>query len=119
MPDLEALSLEFTDFILPILGIIISITLGIFLHNLAKTIAASFAFRSLGYRVGEEVIFNGQNAVIIQIGLLYSSFMILNGDQNNSYIRQRIVPSQRLEWQEIEKISLRIKNLESSKENHK
>ena len=113
MNALDSLALELTDLILPFVGILISVTLGILLYNLTKSIAASFGFKALGYREGEEIILNDERAIVTRIGLLSSSFLILNG--NDNVVKWATFPSSRLEWQNIKRISLNFKKLEESK----
>ena len=69
MDDLNSLSMEVTDFILPWIGILISLVIAIWFKDFATGLAKGLKFKmDPAFNEGDEVLLDGELAMIVKIG---------------------------------------------------
>lgn len=91
---LEAFSLQMSDLITPIIGLLLVIITGIFVKDLAIDLANGVAFRIFGpFKEGDEVILDAKRATVIRIGLTVTVFGY--NDDEKGYI-WRYVPNDKI-----------------------
>ena len=69
MNELNTLSMEFTDMILPWIAVLISLVVAIWFKDFAQSLAKGLRFKmNPAFNEGDEVILDGQPAMIVKIG---------------------------------------------------
>ena len=106
MPEFQEIGTEIGHWLTPIFVIMVASIFGVVMWNLANSIAAYARMRAVGYTEREEIYINGNRAVITKIGLLSTSLLMLNGE--GVLMKWAEIPNNRLSWQKIERISLKI-----------
>ena len=109
----EDQAVELADLLAIKFALITTAVLMVFAYNYAKGIAVWLALKMQGYREREEVYLNGTKAVITKLGFMTTTFLILNG--GGPVMRWASVSNTSLSSQRIERISLRIGELEHEK----
>ena len=107
------LGLELGDFVAPFIALVIASVFAAFAWNLCRSIAVWASMKLKGYREREEVYLNGTRAVITKIGFMTTTFLILNG--GGAVMRWASVSNTSLDSQRIERVSLRLSELENKK----
>ena len=99
--ELENLSLELTHLILPWISILISIVFVFWFKDFATSLAKGLKFKQNPlFNEGDKVLLEGQDAIIIKIGLRSTIFGLYT-DRGYTW---RVIANERLEYVKLEKI---------------
>ena len=113
MPGLDAQTAEITNFILPWIGILISLIVAIWIKDFATSLAKGFKFQmNKAFNEGDKVLLEGRDAVIIKIGISETVFGVYS---EKGYI-WRYVPNERIAMLKLEKIINPDLHLDTAKE---
>ena len=113
MPGLDAQTAQITNFILPWIGILISLIVAIWIKDFATSLAKGFKFRmNKAFNEGDKVLLEGRDAVIIKIGISETVFGVYS---EKGYI-WRYVPNERIVMLKLEKIINPDLHLDTDKE---
>jgi hypothetical protein len=113
MPGLDAQTAQITNFILPWIGILISLIVAIWIKDFATSLAKGFKFRmNKAFNEGDKVLLEGNEAVIIKIGISETVFGVYS---EKGYI-WRYVPNERIVMLKLEKIINPDLHLDTDKE---
>ena len=75
MEGLDAQTAQITNFILPWIGILISLIVAIWIKDFATSLAKGFKFQmNKAFNEGDKVLLEGNEAVIIKIGISETVF---------------------------------------------
>jgi hypothetical protein len=111
--DMEAQTLQLTEFILPWVGILISFIIAIWVKDIATGLAKGIKFKmNPAFNEGDKVLLEGNDAVIIKIGISETVFGVYS---EKGYI-WRYVPNERIHVLKIEKIINSELHLDTDKE---
>ena len=101
MDDLNSLSMEVTDFILPWIGILISLVIDIWFKDFATGLAKGLKFKmDPAFNEGDEVLLDGELAMIVKIGARQTVFGVYS-DRGYTW---RYVPNERIPVLKLEKV---------------
>ena len=101
MGDINELSVELTAFILPWIGVILSVIIAIWLKDFATNAAKGWAFKSnQSFNEGDHIILDGRDAIIVKIGMSQTVFGVYT-DKGYTW---RYISNDRLAVTKIEKI---------------
>ena len=101
MDDLNSLSMEVTDFILPWIGILISLVIAIWFKDFATGLAKGLKFKmDPAFNEGDEVLLDGELAMIVKIGARHTVFGVYS-DRGYTW---RYVPNERIPVLKLEKV---------------
>ena len=112
--DLDALSMTGASSLEPIVTLLIAGVLAVVAWQFVRSMAVFVSLKIRGYHEREEVYLNGVSAVITKLGLLTTTFLILNGGQESSHtpiMRWMCVSNLSLDGQKLERISLKPSRL--------
>ena len=113
MPGLDAQTTQITNFILPWIGILISLIVAIWIKDFATSLAKGFKFQmNKAFNEGDKVLLEGNEAVIIKIGISETVFGVYS---EKGYI-WRYVPNERIVMLKLEKIINPDLHLDTDKE---
>ena len=113
MPGLDAQTAQITNFILPWIGILISLIVAIWIKDFATSLAKGFKFQmNKAFNEGDKVLLEGRDAVIIKIGISETVFGVYS---EKGYI-WRYVPNERIVMLKLEKIINPDLHLDTDKE---
>ena len=113
MPGLDAQTAQITNFILPWIGILISLIVAIWIKDFATSLAKGFKFQmNKAFNEGDKVLLEGNEAVIIKIGISETVFGVYS---EKGYI-WRYVPNERIAMLKLEKIINPDLHLDTDKE---
>ena len=113
MPGLDAQTAQITNFILPWIGILISLIVAIWIKDFATSLAKGFKFQmNKAFNEGDKVLLEGNEAVIIKIGISETVFGVYS---EIGYI-WRYVPNERIVMLKLEKIINPDLHLDTDKE---
>lgn len=99
--ELAELSMSVSDVLLPWVAVLISIVVTIWFKDFATNIAKGLAFkRKPGFEPGDKVYIDGEEALIISIGIQETVFEL----QRDGRTIWRYVPNTRTEYIKLEKI---------------
>jgi len=113
MTGLDAQTAQITNFILPWIGILISLIIAIWIKDFATSLAKGFKFRmNKAFNEGDKVLLEGNEAVIIKIGISETVFGVYS---EKGYI-WRYVPNERIVMLKLEKIINPDLHLDTDKE---
>jgi hypothetical protein len=113
MPGLDAQTAQITNFILPWIGILISLIVAIWIKDFATSLAKGFKFRmNKAFNEGDKVLLEGNEAVIIKIGISETVFGVYS---EKGYI-WRYVPNERIVMLKLEKVINPDLHLDTDKE---
>ena len=101
MDDLNSLSMVVTDFILPWIGILISLVIAIWFKDFATGLAKGLKFKmDPAFNEGDEVLLDGELAMIVKIGARQTVFGVYS-DRGYTW---RYVPNERIPVLKLEKV---------------
>lgn len=101
MGDINQMSVELTAFILPWIGVILSVIIAIWLKDFATNAAKGWAFKSnQSFNEGDHIILDGKDAIIVKIGMSQTVFGVYT-DKGYTW---RYITNDRLAVTKIEKI---------------
>ena len=113
MTGLDAQTAQITNFILPWIGILISLIVAIWIKDFATSLAKGFKFQmNKAFNEGDKVLLEGREAVIIKIGISETVFGVYS---EKGYI-WRYVPNERIAMLKLEKIINPDLHLDTDKE---
>jgi len=113
MTGLDAQTAQITNFILPWIGILISLIVAIWIKDFATSLAKGFKFQmNKAFNEGDKVLLEGNEAVIIKIGISETVFGVYS---EKGYI-WRYVPNERIVMLKLEKIINPDLHLDTDKE---
>ena len=113
MTGLDAQTAQITNFILPWIGILISLIVAIWIKDFATSLAKGFKFQmNKAFNEGDKVLLEGRDAVIIKIGISETVFGVYS---EKGYI-WRYVPNERIAMLKLEKIINPDLHLDTDKE---
>ena len=113
MTSLDAQTVQITNFILPWIGILISLIVAIWIKDFATSLAKGFKFQmNKAFNEGDKVLLEGNEAVIIKIGISETVFGVYS---EKGYL-WRYVPNERIVMLKLEKIINSDLHLDTDKE---
>ena len=113
MDDLNSLSMEVTDFILPWIGILISLVIAIWFKDFATSLAKGLKFKQNPlFNEGDKCLLEGEEAIIVKIGIRSTVF----GLYTKRGYTWRVVPNERIEYLKLEKVIDKDVHLDSDAE---
>lgn len=99
--ELTELSMSVSDMLLPWIAVLISVVVTIWFKDFATNFAKGLAFkRKPGFEPGDKVYIDGEEALIISIGIQETVFEIVRDGKTV----WRYVPNTRTEYIKLEKI---------------
>ena len=99
--DMETQTAQLTEFILPWVGILISLIIAVWVKDIATGLAKGLKFQmNKAFNEGDKVLLQGNDAVIIKIGVSETVFGVYS---DKGYI-WRYVPNERIHTLKLEKI---------------
>lgn len=106
----QMLGMHLTDMLVPWLAILISIAAAFWFKDFAQNLVAGLAFRYKGvFREGDHVILDGNDAMIIKIGVKETVF----GRYTENGYTWQFIPNERIEFHRLEKIVHRDLHLDT------
>ena len=101
MEAFDKLGLDFATMLVPWIAILISISAAFWFKDFATKIAKGMAFKmNKSFNEGDTVILDGQDALIVKIGLRETVF----GTYGSNGYTWRYVPNERIQFLKLEKI---------------
>lgn len=101
MSELTLLSTNLTDIMLPWVALLVSVVIAIWIKDFATNFAKGLAFkRKPGFEPGDRVYLDGEEALIISIGIQETVFEI----KRNGLTLWRYVPNTHTDSVRLEKI---------------
>ena len=111
--ELETQTAQLTEFILPWVGILISLIIAVWVKDIATGLAKGLKFQmNKAFNEGDKVLLEGNEAVIIKIGMYETVFGVYS---EKGYI-WRYVPNERIVMLKLEKIINPDLHLDTDKE---
>ena len=99
MASLDTLSMEFSDLLLPWIGVLISLVVAIWFKDFATGLAKGLKFKmNPAFQEGHEVLLDGELAMIVKIGMTETVFGIYS-DRGYTW---RYVPNERIPMLKLE-----------------
>ena len=95
------------ELITPFISAIVVLIFSLWFKDLATKIAKGIAFKfNSSFKEGDKVIIDGEQAVIVRIGMSYTVFAIYKTDKTSSEVEVfwRYVSNERIAWLKIEKV---------------
>ena len=113
MDELNNLSMDLTVMILPWIGILISLVIAIWFKEFATGLAKGLKFKmNKAFNAGDQVILDGQDAVIVSIGTSETVF----GIYSEKGYTWRYVPNERIAMLKLEKLIQSDVHIDTEKE---
>ena len=99
--ELEELSIELTQFILPWISVLLSIVLVFWFKDFATSLAKGLKFKQNPlFNEGDKCLLEGEEAIIVKIGIRSTVF----GLYTIRGYTWRVVPNERIEYLKLEKV---------------
>ena len=113
-PDLNTLSMDLTEMLVPWIAILISISLAFWFKDFVASLIKGLKFRmNSAFQEGDHVILDGEQAIIVKIGISNTVFGIHK--ENEDYV-WRYVPNERIPYLKLEKVVKKDLHLDSEEE---
>lgn len=113
MADLDTLSIEFSDLLLPWIGVLISLIVAIWFKDFATGLAKGLKFKTNpAFQEGHEVLLDGELAMIVKIGMTETVFGVYS-DRGYTW---RYVPNERIPMLKLEKVIKKDLHIDSEEE---
>lgn len=113
MSDLNTLSMEFSDLLLPWIGVLISLVVAIWFKDFATGLAKGLKFKmNPAFNEGDEVLLDGELAMIVKIGARETVF----GVYSKRGYTWRYVPNERIPVLKLEKVIKKDLHLDTEEE---
>ena len=110
---LDEQTMQITDFLLPWIGILISLIIAIWVKDMATGMAKGLKFKmNKAFNAGDHVILDGADAIIVSIGMSETVFGIYS---EKGYL-WRFVPNERIAMLKLEKVIKNDVHLDTDKE---
>ena len=111
--ELEELSIELTQFILPLISVLLSIVLVFWFKDFATSLAKGLKFKQNPlFNEGDKCLLEGEEAIIVKIGIRSTVF----GLYTSRGYTWRVVPNERIEYLKLEKVIDKDVHLDSDAE---
>ena len=111
--ELEELSIELTQFILPWISVLLSIVLVVWFKDFATSLAKGLKFKQNPlFNEGDKCLLEGEEAIIVKIGIRSTVF----GLYTSRGYTWRVVPNERIEYLKLEKVIDKDVHLDSDAE---
>ena len=112
-PDLNTLSMDLTGMLLPWIAVLISLVIAIWFKDFATGLAKGLKFKfDPAFNEGEEVILDGELAMIVKIGVRQTVF----GVYSSRGYTWRYVPNERIPFLKLEKVIKKDLHIDSDEE---
>jgi len=116
MVELDTLSMEFSDLVIPWIGVLISLVVAIWFKDFATGLAKGLKFKmNPAFQEGEEVLLDGELALIVKIGMTETVFGVYS-DRGYTW---RYVPNERIPMLKLEKVIKKDLHIDSEEEKAK
>ena len=116
MVELDTLSMEFSDLVLPWISVLISLVVAIWFKDFATGLAKGLKFKmNPAFQEGEEVLLDGELALIVKIGMTETVFGVYS-DRGYTW---RYVPNERIPMLKLEKVIKKDLHIDSEEEKAK
>jgi hypothetical protein len=113
MVELDTLSMEFGDLLLPWVSVLISLIVAIWFKDLATGLAKGLKFKmNPAFQEGHEVLLDGELAMIVKIGMTETVFGVYS-DRGYTW---RYVPNERIPMLKLEKVIKKDLHIDSEEE---
>ena len=100
-PDLNSLSMDLSNMLLPWIAVLISLVVAIWFKDFAIGLAKGLRFKfDPAFNEGEEVLLDGELAMIVKIGVRQTVFGVYS-DRGYTW---RYVPNERIPYLKLEKV---------------
>ena len=111
--ELEELSIELTQFILPWISVLLSIVLVFWFKDFATSLAKGLKFKQNPlFNEGDKCLLESEEAIIVKIGIRSTVF----GLYTSRGYTWRVVPNERIEYLKLEKVIDKDVHLDSDAE---
>ena len=112
-PDLNTLSMDLTGMLLPWIAVLISLVIAIWFKDFATGLAKGLKFKfDPAFNEGEEVILDGELAMIVKIGVRQTVF----GVYSSRGYTWRYVPNERIPFLKLEKVIKKDLHIDTDEE---
>jgi len=102
MLNIGDITLQYSQIITPVITVLLSILVTIWIKDYLAKIAKGAIFKMSGiFREGDKVILDDESAIIVKIGITYTVFGITKSDGHYSW---RYVPNEKISSLKLEKI---------------
>ena len=98
---------QFANLLAPFVSGMIALVVSLWIKDTAGRIAKGLAFKFNGqFKEGDEVVLDGERALIVRIGMTQTVFGIYRTNKNSTKINHywRYVPNERIPYLHLEKI---------------
>jgi len=113
MGELNTLTMDLNDFILPWIGVLISLVVAIWFKDFATGLAKGLKFKmNPAFNEGEEVLLDGELAMIVKIGVRETVF----GLYTTRGYTWRYVPNERIPMLKLEKVMKKDLHIDTDEE---
>ena len=100
-PDLNTLSMDLSNMLLPWIAVLVSLVVAIWVKDFATALAKGLRFKfDPAFNEGEEVLLDGELAMIVKIGARQTVF----GVYSHRGYTWRYVPNERIPYLKLEKV---------------
>ena len=112
-PDLNTLSMDLTGMLMPWIAVLISLVVAIWFKDFATGLAKGLKFKfDPAFNEGEEVILDGELAMIVKIGIRQTVF----GVYSSRGYTWRYVPNERIPFLKLEKVIKKDLHIDTEEE---
>jgi len=116
MTDLNSLSMNLSDMLLPWIGVLISLVVAIWFKDFATGLAKGLKFKmDPAFNEGDEVLLDGELAMIVKIGVRQTVF----GVYSERGYTWRYVPNERIPVLKLEKVIKKDLHVDTDEEKAK
>jgi len=113
MGELNSLTMDLNDLILPWIGVLISLVVAIWFKDFATGLAKGLKFKmNPAFNEGEEVLLDGELAMIVKIGVRETVF----GLYTTRGYTWRYVPNERIPMLKLEKVMKKDLHIDTDEE---
>jgi hypothetical protein len=113
MGEINSLTMDLNDFILPWIGVLISLVVAIWFKDFATGLAKGLKFKmNPAFNEGEEVLLDGELAMIVKIGVRETVFGLYTA---RGYT-WRYVPNERIPMLKLEKVMKKDLHIDTDEE---
>ena len=100
-PDLNTLSMDLSNMLLPWIAVLISLVVAIWFKDFATAMAKGLRFKyDPAFHEGDDVLLDGELAMIVKIGIRQTVFGVYS-DRGYTW---RYVPNERIPYLKLEKV---------------
>ena len=112
-PDLNTLSMDLSNMLLPWIAVLISLVVAIWFKDFATALAKGLKFKfDPAFNEGDEVLLDGELAMIVKIGARQTVFGVYS-DRGYTW---RYVPNERIPFLKLEKVIKKDLHIDTEEE---